>query len=88
MPSHRIHRLIDRLLLGEEQGDVHRFLDSLAFLGKSHRRLPPHDLFSLVIYARGDAKKLLAGLVHLMLDEAESKAKRSRARRARTYGAL
>ena len=74
MPSHRIHKALDRLVFGEEFKDVHRFLDSLSFIGGRHRKYPPHDILSLLLYTR-DPRKLISGYLHILLDSLEKSGK-------------
>lgn len=71
MPSHRIHRALDRLIFGEEFKDVHKYLDALAGLGSRHRKVPPHDMLSLLLYTQ-DPKKLASGYLHMLLDSLEA----------------
>jgi hypothetical protein len=75
VPSHRVHKLIDRLILGRSYGRVHRYMDSLPFLGPWHRLLPPHDPISLLIYA-DSPKEILSGVLHLSLDLASTEVKK------------
>jgi len=67
MPSHKMHRALDRLIFGEEFKDVHKFLDSLATLGSKHRRYPPHNMLSLLLYTQ-EPRKLISGFLHILLD--------------------
>jgi len=80
IPAHRIHRRIDKLLFGREYPEVHRFLDSMASLGGKHRALPPHDVWSLMIYTQ-DPQRILSGIIHILTDSMESKAKAKRSRK-------
>ncbi|MCR6691571.1 MAG: hypothetical protein MRT15_04205 [archaeon YNP-LCB-003-016] len=81
MPSHRVHKLIDRLILGRSYGRVHRYMDSLSFLGPWHRFLPPHDPFSLLIHAE-NPQEIFSGLMHISTDILSSELRK----RMRMYG--
>ena len=72
MPSHELHRKIERLLLGSDFRDVHLALDMPAFLGvKGHRRFF-HDPVSaaLIGYALHGSRGALSALLHIALDRA------------------
>lgn len=78
MPTHREHRKVARLLLGKDYPDIDMLLDLPAFMGvKKHRRFF-HDPMSafMIGYVRHGVKGGLAGLIHIMLDNA-SKDKRT-----------
>jgi len=76
MPSHRIHRLVDRLLFGKEFPQVHDYAD--AVLGKGHRKKWGHSIFHTALLYLLTRKKEYAysHFAHIMLDELESKARR------------
>lgn len=68
MPSHRVHRLIDRMLLGREYPSVHRFLDEpYRILGPRHRILR-HDLLTILALASQDPVLGVSALLHVLTD--------------------
>ena len=68
MPRHKVHRLIDRIFLGREYPDIHRWMDEpYKRLGPRHRMLR-HDLLSCIIVSRGDPRRLASAILHLLLD--------------------
>jgi hypothetical protein len=85
LPSHRIHRMVERALLGREYPDVHRILDLPAyFVGKSHRRYLHDPLTAyLVGYALHGHRGGLASLLHIIVDRVygDRRARRLRALR-------
>lgn len=80
--KHRQHRLLDRLLLGREYGDVHAWMDEPAkWLGPRHRVLRHSPLEVLLKYSN-DPDRLASALLHILADKAESRLK---PRRRRVY---
>jgi len=78
MPSHRIHKLVDKIFLGREYPDVHRDLDEPAkWLGKRHRILR-HDPLYVFLRYHNNPKKMISGLLHIITDLAEYKIKKRR----------
>lgn len=76
--KHRIHRLIDRLVLGREHGDVHRWMDEPArYLGERHRSLR-HTPLEVLLKYWDNPEKALSGLLHILADKAESRVRRWR----------
>jgi hypothetical protein len=68
--KHRAHRLIDRLLLGREHGDVHAWMDEPAkYLGERHRALR-HSPVEVLLKYWDKPEKALSGLLHILTDEA------------------
>jgi len=76
MPSHRIHRLIDRLILKHECPIVHRYAD--AVLGKGHRKKWGHTLFhTALLYALTKRKDYaISHIAHILADNLETKNRR------------
>ena len=76
MPSHAVHRWLDRLVLGKAYPEVHRLMDAPAFVikGRRHRELF-HDPVQLVLLFGDDPEKLASALLHVWLDEQVSKAR-------------
>jgi len=76
MPSHRLHRLVDRMVLGKEYPDVHRWIDEpYRYLGKRHRILR-HSPLEIMLKYHSDPNRLIAGLLHIALDYASSRRSR------------
>jgi len=78
MPSRKVHKLIDRLLLGREYEYVHKFKDYPSkFLGPRHRVLF-HDLLTDVAIGllTRDPKALASAVLHDLTDIVHSRAKR------------
>lgn len=79
MPSHDVHKLIDKLFLNKEYSDIHKFLDDpVRWAGPSHRkyRHDPQTLL-MILLARQDIDSFLAASLHLMADEGQRQAKRA-----------
>jgi len=84
MPKHKIHRLIDRIVLGREYPHVHRWMDEpYKILGKKHRILR-HDPITLFL-KYGPSPEFISGLLHIMADRGESLLKKRRKRRKYKY---
>ena len=80
MPSHRIHKKVNKMLLGKEHEDVNKLLDfPYAFLGPKHR-VVLHDKKTpfIVLALTGDIEKALAAYIHIKTDEIFSKLSRRR----------
>lgn len=75
MPSHRMHRLIDRLLLNKGYPEVHKFAD--AVLGKGHRKKWGHDktAVALTYFLTRDIDAVISHVLHIKADEYFSKKK-------------
>ena len=68
MPSHKIHRLIDRLIIGKEYKHVHRVLDKpYKWLGKKHR-VSRHNI-PFVLLRFGLSEEFIAGCLHILADK-------------------
>lgn len=75
MPSHKIHKLFNKILTGKEHEDVNLFCDFIK--GKNHRKKWGHDLYTpLVIYLLShDISKANAAICHIVMDKLEEKVK-------------
>jgi len=76
MPSWKIHRLLDKLILGKEHKDVHEFLDIPGTLLNNgnifgHRKYWGHtyDYVILVYLLSKDTDKTLSAWLHLIADK-------------------
>jgi len=79
MPSHKIHRIIDKLLTGREYGWVHELLDvGVKQLGPQHRRLTHNQETCGLIFllSGGDIGALVSAEAHLLADEEFTRSKR------------
>lgn len=82
MPSHKVHRLIDKLILGKEYPQVHKFAD--AILGKGHRKKWGHDVFHVLllykitknINKKDRVNMLISHLMHIAVDNLETELKK------------
>ena len=73
---HRAHRLLDRLVLGREFPDVHRWMDApYRWLGPRHRLLR-HSVAEVLLKYRGDPYRLASALLHIVADRASSRRRR------------
>lgn len=70
MPSGAIHRLIDRLLFGEDGKDIHSWMDAPSkWLGPNHRKVR-HDLTTLMaLYFLNGDRGVEHGLSHILVDD-------------------
>jgi hypothetical protein len=70
MPDHKIHELVDMLLLGKTYPEVHDFLDMYQSTLQSRHRLLLHDEFGIseVWNGTGDYNAMLSAYYHIMLD--------------------
>jgi len=71
MPSHEIHRRIDKLILGKEFPQVHHFLDKpAAWVKTGHRRFRhSEDIIAWVLLAKRDVNAAASALLHLLADK-------------------
>jgi hypothetical protein len=77
MPKHKVHRLIDKIFLGEEFPDVHAWIDRpYKYLGRRHRILRHTPIEIVAKY--GFTKKTLSGLLHILADFGSSKVKKKK----------
>jgi hypothetical protein len=75
VPSWKVHRLVDKIILGREYPEVHRALDlPYIWLGPRHRILF-HDPASAMLlgYAVAGPGGALSALLHITLDRELSK---------------
>ena len=77
MPSHKTHRKVDRLVLGEEFPEVHFYKDRpYKYLGPRHR-IVRHDIVTdLMIGAICGRKAFMSALLHDAADFGMSEARR------------
>ena len=72
MPTHKVHRLFEKLILHKDFPEVHRFLDDIGLIinPSKHRRVFGHSLRDvLVVYAlTKDENKLYSAILHNFLD--------------------
>ena len=76
MPSWKIHRLMDKLVLGREYQDVHEFLDVPGTIIngsiKGHRKVwghSPEYILLTYLLTRGDVDRTLSAWLHIELDK-------------------
>jgi len=71
MPSHEIHKRIDKLILGKEFPQVHEFLDKpAAWVKTGHRRFRhDEDILGWVLLAKRDVRAAASALLHLLADK-------------------
>jgi len=86
LPSHRVHRVVDRMLLGRECPSVHRFLDEPYKLLGSRHRILRHDLLTILALAAQDPVLGASALLHVLTDYGYS-ALRRRLRKSAGRGA-
>jgi len=76
MPSHKIHAMMEKLVLGKTYLDVDRWIDEpYKYLGKRHRVLR-HSPLEIMLKYHSDPNRLIAGLLHIALDYATSRRRR------------
>lgn len=81
MPSHKVHRAVDRLLLGREYEDVHAWMDEpFRWLGPKHRILR-HDPLSIAVRYWNDPNRALSAFLHIVTDGVSSRCPHRRTRR-------
>lgn len=73
MPSHEVHRLLAKLLLGKEHPDVDFFLDwPWIFYRGKHREVWGHDPKALIytyLASGGNFEKVIAAALHILADK-------------------
>ena len=81
MPSHKVHKFVNKLFLKKEYEDINRLLDApYKVLGPRHRILL-HDEKSTPLFVWAvtkDFKKALAAYLHIITDRSFSEWKRKR----------
>jgi hypothetical protein len=81
LPSHKVHRAVDRLLLGREYEDVHAWMDEpFRWLGPKHRILR-HDPLSIAVRYWNDPDRALSAFLHIVADGVSSRCPHQRTRR-------
>jgi len=84
MPSRKVHKLIDRIFLGEEFNEVHAFKDRPAkWLGKKHRKLFHDHITNLLIGVAFGEKAFLSAVLHDLVDFGSTEVKKKKRRRRR-----
>jgi len=79
MPSHRVHRAIDRLVLGRELPHVHRFKDKpYKVLGRRHRVVFHDPDTNIILGLLFGPEAMVSGFLHDLADQAESLARKRR----------
>jgi hypothetical protein len=75
MPDHKIHEMLDVLLLGKPYPVVHDFLDMYQQALQSRHRVLLHDEAGIaeVFYGTGDIMAAWSAYYHIMLDEVSDK---------------
>lgn len=76
MPSWKVHKWIDKLFLGKEHEDVHKFLDQIGVIlnkgyFKGHRSKwghTPEYVILVYLLTKGDVDKTLSAMLHQALD--------------------
>jgi len=82
MPDRKIHLLFDKLILGEEHPEVHKFKDAPAkLLGPKHRIYFHDHTTNLLLGVMYGPKAFLSGELHDMLDKHYTQQKRKTQKR-------
>jgi len=77
MPSHRVHRALDRLVLGRELPFVHRFKDKpFKVLGRRHRVVFHDPATNIILGLLFGPEAMVSGFLHDLADHAESLARK------------
>jgi hypothetical protein len=72
MPSHRVHRFMDKLYFGKEYPMVHRHMDEPYKYFKKNHRILFHNYASAYVIARHyypDSNAVWSGYMHIRTDE-------------------
>jgi len=81
MPSHRTHKLIDRIFLGRPYDSVHKWMDEpVKYLGPRHRILR-HSIPEILAKYWNDPERLMSAYLHLVTDFSHSEVKKKIRRR-------
>ena len=78
MPKRRTHDHVNAFFLGKPFSNVNRVLDTPSgFLGRGHRRIfhSVQQSFAVGILVTGEIKGGFAGVLHVLTDEVDSRAK-------------
>lgn len=75
MPSHELHRKLNKLVLGRSYDEINKLLDfPYCVYGSRHRKLFHDDKTVAMIFAlTGDINKTMAAALHIALDKADSR---------------
>ncbi len=77
MPSHDIHKMVDRIVLGREYEHVHKWMDEpVKWLGVKHRMCRHNPLILLMRFGISD--DFVAAMLHLYTDWGISELNRGR----------
>jgi len=70
MPDHKLHLVVDHLVLGRGYPEVHKFLDQFQPVLQSNHRMYLHDkkAVELVWQATGDYGTTNSAILHIILD--------------------
>jgi len=75
MPEHKVHLLIDKIILGKEYKHVHRTLDEpYKWLGSRHRVSRHDPLWAFLRF--GFSEEFISACLHIATDYGVSEAKR------------
>jgi len=76
MPTHRVHRFFDELVLKKKYPLVHKYAD--AVLGKGHRRAWGHSLVhtALLYLITKKSEYAISHMLHILADKLETKNRR------------
>ena len=84
MPSHQVHKLVDKLVLGRKYPHVHKLKDKpYKVLGRYHRVIGHDPFFNLLIACIFGPDAFLSACLHDLTDRLVSGAKCRRRRRKR-----
>jgi len=80
MPSRKIHRMIDRIILGKDYDWLHKLIDyPSVFLGPKHRILFHSPRDPIITYLlTNDLDAALSHYLHILTDKAVTKAKKKK----------
>jgi uncharacterized metal-binding protein len=78
-PSHKTHKLLEKLVLNEEFGDLDWFIDKpYRYYGFQHRKVRHDKNTSILLGALFGSKALVASELHQLADFSYSALKRAR----------
>jgi len=73
MPSHKVHRKLDEIVLGRPYDVVHKFKDApYKVLGKRHRVLFHDPYTNFILGLLFGYKAMISGFLHDLADKAET----------------
>lgn len=74
IPSHKIHRMADRILLNKEFEEVHLWMDApyKVLKGPAHREFR-HDSVAVarILLRTKDPKRAMSAILHILLDKSK-----------------